>query len=116
MTLQAKLDEFKRGFEAGEPPYNAPRAVIDIMHKATAEPKRSGQAERAKKVGHKAPSFTLKDPDGNEAIPFCFGHGSEASALSFSLLIDDRCGNAGQRDVGRLLFVERRLKKFGGIL
>src|SRR5690242_10441319 len=64
MTLQAKLDEFKRGFESGEPPYNAPRAVIDIMHKATAELKATGQAERAKKVGDKAPSFTLKDPDG----------------------------------------------------
>ena len=65
MSLQAKLDAFKASFEAGEPPYNAPRAVIDIMHRATAELKASGQAERAKKVGDKAPSFTLKDPEGN---------------------------------------------------
>jgi peroxiredoxin len=65
MTLQEKLDEFKRGFEAGEPPYNAPRAAIDITYKATAELMASGQAERAKKVGDKAPSFALKDPEGN---------------------------------------------------
>lgn len=65
MSLQATLDAFKADFEAGKPPYNAPRAAIETMHKATAELKASGQAERAKKVGDNAPSFTLKDPDGN---------------------------------------------------
>jgi peroxiredoxin len=65
MTLQAKLDAFKVDFEAGKPPYNAPRSVIETMHKATAELKANGQAERAKMVGDKAPSFSLKDPDGN---------------------------------------------------
>ena len=34
------------------------------MHRATAELKASGAAERAKKVGDKAPAFTLRDPEG----------------------------------------------------
>jgi peroxiredoxin len=66
MSLQAKLDAFKADFEGGKPPYNAPYSVIEIMHRATAELKASGLAERAKKVGDKAPVFTLKDPDGKE--------------------------------------------------
>ncbi len=65
MTLQAKLDAFKADFEAGKPPYNVPYSVVETMHRATAELKASGLAERAKKVGDKAPAFTLKDPDGN---------------------------------------------------
>lgn len=65
MTLQAKLDAFKADFEAGKPPYNVPRSVIETMRKATAELKATGQAERAKKVGDKAPAFLLKDPEGN---------------------------------------------------
>ncbi|TPM24602.1 peroxiredoxin-like family protein [Mesorhizobium sp. B2-3-5] len=65
MTLQAKLDAFKADFEAGKPPYNVPYSVIEVMHRATAELKANGQAERAKGVGDKAPVFTLNDPDGN---------------------------------------------------
>jgi peroxiredoxin len=65
MTLQAKLDAFKADFEAGKPPYNVPPSVIETMHRATAELKAGGQAARAKKVGDKAPSFVLKDPDGH---------------------------------------------------
>lgn len=65
MTLQSKLDAFKADFEAGKPPYNAPRSVIEIMHRATAELKASGLAERARKVGDRAPAFTLKDSEGN---------------------------------------------------
>ena len=65
MSLQAKLDAFKADFEAGKPPYNVPPAVIDVMRRATAALKASGQAERAKKVGDKAPVFTLNDPEGN---------------------------------------------------
>jgi len=66
MSLQAKLDAFKAEFEAGKPPYNVPPSVIETMHRATAELKATGQAERARKVGDKAPAFTLKDPDGND--------------------------------------------------
>jgi glutaredoxin len=36
------------------------------MHRATAELIASGAAERAAKVGDKAPAFSLKDPEGNE--------------------------------------------------
>lgn len=65
MSLQAKLDAFKADFEAGKPPYNVPPSVIETMHRATAELIASGLADRALKVGDKAPPFTLKDPDGN---------------------------------------------------
>ena len=63
MTLQAKLDAFKADFEAGKPPYNVPPAVIETMHRATAELIASGVAARALKAGDTAPAFTLQDPD-----------------------------------------------------
>ncbi|MGJ4940767.1 peroxiredoxin-like family protein [Bradyrhizobium sp. HKCCYLS1011] len=65
MTLQAQLDAFKAEFEAGKPPYNAARAVIETMHRATAELITSGAAGLALKAGDQAPSFALKDPDGD---------------------------------------------------
>ncbi|SIO48782.1 Peroxiredoxin [Bradyrhizobium erythrophlei] len=65
MSLQAKLDAFKADFEAGKPPYSVPRAVIETMHRATAELIESGAARHAKKAGDVAPSFLLKDPEGN---------------------------------------------------
>src|ERR1700752_4797843 len=65
MSLQAKLDAFKANFEAGRPPYSVPRSVIETMHRATAELIESGAARRAKKAGDVAPSFSLKDPEGN---------------------------------------------------
>src|SRR5260221_4532652 len=64
MTLQDRLDAFKADFEAGKPPYKIPPSVIVTMHRATAELIASGQAERAKKAGDIAPSFTLNDADG----------------------------------------------------
>jgi peroxiredoxin len=64
MSLQARLDAFKVDFEAGKPPYNAPRTVIETMHRATAEMIASGAASHALKAGDTAPSFVLKDPDG----------------------------------------------------
>jgi uncharacterized peroxidase-related enzyme len=65
MTLKAKLDAFKADFEAGKPPYKVPYTVIETMHRATAELRASGLAERALKVGDKAPDFTLTDQEGN---------------------------------------------------
>lgn len=65
MTLQAKLDAFKADFKAGKPPYNAPADIHPIMERATAELIACGAANKALKVGDKAPLFTLKDPDGN---------------------------------------------------
>jgi peroxiredoxin len=65
MSLQAKLDAFKADFETGKPPYSVPRSLIETMHRATAELIASGAAQRAKKAGDVAPSFSLKDPEGN---------------------------------------------------
>jgi peroxiredoxin len=65
MSLQAKLDAFKADFEAGKPPYSVARSVIETMHRATAELIESGAAQRAKKAGTLAPTFSLKDPAGN---------------------------------------------------
>jgi peroxiredoxin len=65
MSLQAKLDAFKADFEAGKPPYNVPHSVIETMHRATAELIESEAAQRAKKAGDVAPSFSLKDSEGS---------------------------------------------------
>ena len=64
MNLQDQLDAFKANFEAGKPPYNVPRSVIETMHRATAELVATGQAERTKRAGDIAPVFRLSDPDG----------------------------------------------------
>ncbi len=64
MSLQAKLDAFKADFQAGKPPYNVPPAVIETMHRATAELIASGAAGRALKAGDHAPAFILNDPNG----------------------------------------------------
>ena len=65
MSLQDKLDAFRKNFEAGGPPYRAPAWVHEPMHRATAELIASGVASRALKVGDQAPAFILKDPDGH---------------------------------------------------
>jgi AhpC/TSA family len=62
-TLQQRLDEFKKAFESGAPPYKAPHEVIETMHRATAELKATGIEGRALKVGDRAPSFTLFNQD-----------------------------------------------------
>ena len=62
-SLQERLDNFKKAFESGAPPYNAPREVIEIMHRATADLKASGIESRALKVDDRAPSFTLFNQD-----------------------------------------------------
>ena len=62
-TLQQRLDEYKKAFESGAPPYNTPREAIETMHRATAELKASGIDGRALKVGDRAPSFTLLNQD-----------------------------------------------------
>lgn len=64
MSLQDKLDAFRANLEAGGPPYNAPAWIHEPMHRATDELIASGAAEKALKVGAKAPAFTLDDPDG----------------------------------------------------
>ncbi|HEY1422225.1 MAG TPA: hypothetical protein VGF20_02145 [Candidatus Acidoferrum sp.] len=61
--LQERLDEYKKGFESGGPPYNVPHEAVETMHRATAELKASGIEDRALKVGDRAPSFTLFNQD-----------------------------------------------------
>jgi cytochrome oxidase Cu insertion factor (SCO1/SenC/PrrC family) len=64
MSLQEKLDEFKAKFESGGPPANVSKAVVETMHRATEELRQSGLAERALKVGARAPAFQLNNQDG----------------------------------------------------
>ena len=62
-SLQERLDEFKKSFESGALPYNAPHEVIDKMHRATAGLKATGIEEQALKVGDRVPNFTLFNQD-----------------------------------------------------
>lgn len=64
MALQDKLDALKADFEGGKFPFKPTPAMLDTMHRGTAELIASGQALHAKKAGDKAPDFTLNDPDG----------------------------------------------------
>jgi hypothetical protein len=61
--LQSRLDEFKKAFESGAPPYNVPRQAIETMHRATAELKASGLESTALKVADSAPGFSLFNQD-----------------------------------------------------
>ena len=62
-SLQQKLEEFKKAFDSGGPPYNAPREAIEQVHRATAKLKATDIENRALKVGDRAPSFTLFNQD-----------------------------------------------------
>jgi hypothetical protein len=62
-TIKDRLDEIKRTFESGAPPYNATRETVETMHRATAELRASGIEEAALKVGHRAPRFILFNQD-----------------------------------------------------
>jgi hypothetical protein len=62
-SLQQRLDEYRKEFESGAPPYNVSRETIETMHRATAELKASGIEQRALKVGAIAPSFALLNQD-----------------------------------------------------
>jgi hypothetical protein len=57
--LQSRLDEFKKAFESGAPPFRVPHEAIETMHRATAELKASGLEDMALKVGDPAPQFSL---------------------------------------------------------
>lgn len=65
MTLRQKMDDYKAQFESGGPPRNAPKAVVEIFHRATAELRQSALVERALKTGDRAPAFTLNNQDRN---------------------------------------------------
>ena len=61
MKLQKKLDTLKKGFES-----QAPKEVVEIMHRATDDLRDSGILEQAVKVGDPAPDFSLTNADGQE--------------------------------------------------
>ena len=58
MGLQERLTRLKNGFEA-----QAPKEVVEIMHRATDDLERSGILHRTVKVGDQAPDFSLKNAD-----------------------------------------------------
>ena len=60
MSLQQKLDDYKKQFQAKAPPDKA-----KLMGKATAELKESGILANVVKEGERAPDFSLNDADGN---------------------------------------------------
>jgi len=65
-NLKDRLEEFKKTFESGAPPYNVTPEVVAKMHRATAELKASGIEDRALKIGDHAPEFTLFNQDDVE--------------------------------------------------
>jgi hypothetical protein len=67
-SLQSRLDEFKKAFESGVPPYNAPHDAIETMHRATAQLKAPGIEQQALKIGDRAPSFTLFNQDHVQVV------------------------------------------------
>ena len=62
-NLKDRLDEFKKTFESGAPPYHATPEVVAMMHRATAELKASEIEGRALKIGDRAPDFALFNQD-----------------------------------------------------
>lgn len=61
MRLQERLDAHRKGFEA-----KAPKDVLEIMHRATEDLRKSGILEGAVKDGDKAPDFSLRNTSGQE--------------------------------------------------
>ena len=59
MKLQEKLDAIKKGFQE-----QAPRQVLDIMHRAVEDLKNSGILDQTVKVGDQAPDFNLNNSKG----------------------------------------------------
>jgi hypothetical protein len=65
-NLRDRLEEFKKTFESGAPPYNATPEIVATMHRATAELRASGIEDRAFKIGDHAPDFALFNQDHME--------------------------------------------------
>src|ERR1700752_1054844 len=47
---------------------DVPKAVIEVLHRATEDLRWSGLAERALKTGERAPAFTLNNQDGTRSL------------------------------------------------
>ena len=56
MSLQNRMNQYKKDFEA-----RAPAAALAVMHQAARELAESGILTGTIKVGDKAPDFTLKN-------------------------------------------------------
>jgi hypothetical protein len=65
-NLKDRLEEFKKTFESGAPPYNVMPERVATMHRATAELKASGIESRALKIGDRAPDFALSNQNDVE--------------------------------------------------
>ena len=61
MKLQKKLNGLKKGFVA-----QAPKEIVEIMHRATDDLEKSGILDGTVKVGDQAPDFALQNADGQE--------------------------------------------------
>ena len=67
MALQDRLDAFKADFESGRFPALKPtKEMLDIMHRATEDLRKSGILDRIVKVGARMPSFALTNHDGRQ--------------------------------------------------
>jgi len=64
MGLQEKLNTLREKFEA-----SAPKDALDIMHRATADLKKSGILENALNVGDTMPDFSLMNSEGQVVRP-----------------------------------------------
>ena len=65
MALQDRLYAFKAEFVAGKLDFRPTKERLALVERATEELIESGQAQRAKKAGDRAPEFSLQDPAGN---------------------------------------------------
>jgi peroxiredoxin len=65
MKLPERLAVFRADFEAGKLALKPTADITEKMHRATQDLIDSGAATRALQAGQKAPSFSLKDTDGN---------------------------------------------------
>ncbi len=63
MTLQDKLDAYKKGFLK-----KVPEDALSIMQQATADLNQSGILDQTIKVGQKAPDFELENVDGKNVV------------------------------------------------
>ena len=72
MSLKDKLDRLKENFKTKAPP-----DAQEILHRATNDLKNSGIRDHVIKVGAKAPDFTLKNTEGQDAsLSSLLGDGS----------------------------------------
>ena len=61
MSLQQKMNAYKKDFEA-----KAPAEALAVMHRATKDLAESGILSRTVKVGDMAPDFVLKNTKGQD--------------------------------------------------